>query len=61
MSNLSNIPHLENTIEDFANSINKTWAKNSKMINIMKHSKSWWNENCSKDLEKYRRLKSLKD
>ena len=41
MSNLSDIPHLENTIEDFANSIDKTWAKNSKMINIMKHLKSW--------------------
>ena len=61
MSNLSDISHLENTIKDFANSIDKAWAKNSKMINVTKYSKSWWNKNCSKDLEKYRRSKSLKD
>ena len=27
----------------------------------MKHSKSWWNGNCSRDLENYRSLKSLED
>jgi len=41
MSNLSDIPHLENTIDNFANIIDKVWVKNSKIINVTKHSKSW--------------------
>jgi len=61
MTNLSNIPHLEKTMDNFANIVDKAWIKNSKIINVTKHSKSWWDEKCSKDLEKYKRLKSLKD
>ena len=48
-------------MNDFANIVDKAWVKNSKIINITKHLKSWWDEKCSKDLEKYRRLKSLED
>jgi len=61
MTNLSDIPHLEKTIDNFANIIDKVWVKNSKIINVMKHSKSWWDKKYSKDLEKYRRSKSLED
>ena len=60
-SNLLDIPHLEKTVNNFANIVDKVWMENSKIINIIKHSKSWWDEKYSKDLEKYRRSKSLKD
>jgi len=60
-SSLLDIPSLENVTNNFANSIDNAWMKNSKIINIMKHLKSLWNNNCSRDLEKYRNLKSLED
>jgi len=44
-SNLLNIPHLEKIVNNFANIVNNAWEKNSKIINIMRHSSSWWNEN----------------
>ena len=60
-SNLSDIPVLEKAVNNFANNVDITWMKNLKFINIMKHSKSWWDENCSNDLEKYRTSHSLED
>ena len=41
MLNISNIPKLEKVISDFANIIDHAWTKNSKLVNIIKHSKSW--------------------
>ena len=61
MTNLSDIPHLEKTMDNFANIIDKAWVKNSKITNVMKHSKSWWDKKYSKDLEKYRKSKSLEN
>ena len=29
------------------------WYKHSKYINITKHSKAWWNEECNRDLVIY--------
>jgi len=37
------------------------WVKNLKVVNIMKHSKSWWNMNCSKNLDKYRASKCIEN
>ena len=58
-SNLSDIKSLENVIDSFTIAIKKAWEKNSKIINISRHSKSWWDINCSRDLEIYRSTKSL--
>jgi len=60
-SNISDISKLERVVNDFANIIDNAWTKNSKIINITKHVKSWWNDNCNKDLAKYRSSKNIKD
>jgi len=57
--NLSDIELFENVINLFAITIEKAWKKNSKIINISRHLKSWWDMNCSKDLEIYRSTRSL--
>ena len=60
-SNLLDIPHLKKIVNDFANIIDNAWEKNSKIVNITRYSKSWWDENCNWDLEKYGLLKSIED
>jgi len=59
--NLLDILLLEKAVNNFAKNVNDVWNKNTKLTNIMKHSKSWWDNNCSRNLEKYRSLKSLED
>ena len=61
MSNLSDIDQLENVVLGLASLIERIWVKNSKTVNITKYSKSWWDVNCSRDLDKYRFTKSIKD
>jgi len=61
MSNLLDISSLDRAVNKFANVVESAWEKNSKVINITKQSKSWWDKNCSRNLEKYRSLKSLED
>ena len=52
---------LEKVVTDFANIIESVWTKNSKIVNITKHSKSWWNNDCNQDLASYRSLKNIED
>ena len=59
--NLLDIPLLEKAINDLAKDIDNAWTKNSKLTNITKHSKSWWDNNYSRDLKRYRSSKSLED
>jgi len=61
ISDLSNIEQLENVVLSFISLIKRIWIKNSKTINITKHFKSWWDINCSRNLEKYRLTKSLEN
>ena len=61
ISDLSNTNRLEFIINELVNKIKNTWEKNSKTIHIMRYSKSWWNEDCSRDLRNYRSLKNLED
>jgi len=53
------ISKLEKVVSDFANIVDHTWMKYSKLTNIMKHSKSWWNEEYNKDLVTYKASKSM--
>ena len=60
-SNLSDITSLDNVVDEFTNKVKSTGEKISKIINIMRYFKSWWNEDCSRDLVNYRLLKNLED
>jgi len=60
-SNISYITSLDKAVDKFASAVEVTWEKNLKAINITRHFKSWWDENCCRDLEKYRLSKSLED
>jgi len=61
VSNLSDIASLDNIINDFANKVNNISENLSKIINIMRHSKSWWNKNYNRDLVNYRLSKNLEN
>ena len=61
VENLLDIPALEKAVNKLAKNIDNVWAKNSKLTYITKYSKSWWDNNCSRDLKKYRFSKSLED
>ena len=60
-SNLSNQESLKQVVNLLAARIKHAWNANSRKVNIMKHSKKWWNEDCNQTLNKYRESRSLKD
>ena len=60
-SNISDTASLDRAVNEFAVAVENAWEKNSKVIDITKHFKSWWDESCSRDLERYRLSKSLED
>ena len=57
--NISDVNCLDNTVHNFASSIENIWVKNLKVVNITKYSKSWWDTKCSEDLNKYRASKYI--
>ena len=62
--NIENIPSkevLKQVVQTFANDIDRIWHKYSKIVNITKHSKAWWDKNCHRDLENYRISKWIED
>ena len=61
MSNILDTPKLEKVVSDFADIVDCTWMKYSKLINIIKWSKSWWNKEYNKDLTKYKSSRSRED
>ena len=60
-SNLSDSNRLEFVVNKLASKVKSAWEKNSKTINIMRYSKSWWNNDYSRDLRNYRSSKNLED
>ena len=55
--NISSKEILEQVIQKFANNTDRIWFKHSKVVNITKHSKVWWDKNCYRKLEKYKTSK----
>jgi len=59
VSDLSDSNKLEEATISLASSIDHVWKANLKQVKIMKQSKSWWNEECSRTLNEYRAIRSL--
>ena len=60
-SNISNIVSLESSVQAITHAIESLWDQYLKTVNITKYSKSWWNTNCNRNLEKYRSSKHIED
>ena len=61
ISNLTDSVKPENILNLFRSRIEQAWVKNAKQTRITKHSKQWWNKECSQALNKYRTSRSLGD
>ena len=61
ISNISDIVSLESSVLTITHTTESLWAQYLKTVNITKHSKSWYDLNCNRDLEKYRFLKYIED
>ena len=46
-------------MQTFAECIKRIWYKHSKIVNITKYFKVWWDDDCYRDLEKYRQTKRI--
>ena len=51
---LLSIDAFKTIVQLFTDNINRIWHKHSKIINITKYSKVWWDNNCCRDLDMYR-------
>ena len=61
ISDMSNIDKLENIVNILASNTEHIWRKNSKLVNVTKHSKSWWNKDYNRSLRNYRTSRMLED
>jgi len=61
ISNMPDINKLENIVNTLALNTEHVWRKNSKLVNITRHSKSWWNKDCNQSLRNYRISRTLED
>lgn len=60
-STISNITSLEYSIQSIAQAMEKLQLQNAKTVNITRKSKSWWDNNYSRDLEQYRSSRHIED
>jgi len=60
-SSITNCKSLEQIINSLASRLEQAWFSNAKNVNITKHSKKWWNDDCNRSLSKYRESKTLED
>ena len=57
-TDISNSNSLEKIMQEFTSITGNLWTKYSKCVNITKHSKAWWNKECSRDLSTYHTSRS---
>ena len=60
-TNITDKNNLESIVNHIKTSINRAWTKNTKCLRLLKHSKQWWMEECSKSLDNYRTIRSLEN
>ena len=58
---LLNQESLEQVVNSLALKINEAWNANTRKVNITKHSKKVWNEDCNCSLNKYRELRNFEN
>ena len=61
ITDLSDSIKLKEVTNFLASKIEYAWKMNSKWVNIMKHSKSWWNKKCRCVLNNYRTTRNLEN
>jgi len=52
---------LKAVIQKITYNIKRIWHKYSKVVNITKQSKAWWDHKCHTDLEAYRKSQQIED
>ena len=60
-SSIQDVESLEEVVQLLATNIEDIWFKHSKIVNITRHSKAWWNEDCHHTLCKYQQSRSLEN
>jgi len=53
MTNITSYEILESITQEFIIIVENLWNEFSKLVNITKQSKAWWNEKCNRDLIMY--------
>jgi len=61
ISDILDCESLKRVVQKFTTISDNLWNKYLKCVKITKHSKAWWNEECSRDLTTNRVLKSSLD
>jgi len=51
--------NLENLVQQLATIFENIWSLHSKLKHITKHSKEWWNQDCTNCLNRYRKSSNL--
>ena len=61
IENVQNKEALEHIMQTFAKHTKRIWYKHSKIVNITKYFEAWWDNDCHRDLEKYKQTKRIND
>jgi len=60
-STLLNQESLEQVVNSLVSKIDQAWNTNARKVNITKHYKKWWNEDCNHSLNEYKESRNLED
>jgi len=52
-SNIATKEDLESVVQQMTNTFKSSWNNHAKLKHITKHSKEWWNQDCTTGLNRY--------